>query len=144
MKAVAKQNCYFSCQLWYQRQAAKYHGSLSSFHIFHKSLLYWSTRKYWLWFRNALKYVLLKSASQSWTRSGRHKQLVGEVRRVVTGGLLRQEKEDGKMSLSARWSNFPLTEDYTEIACQESTDLTAVIALFFLHRTKVPTMVSMH
>lgn len=126
MKVVAKQNCYFSCQLWYQRQAAKYRGSLSSFHIFHKSLLHWSSHKYCLWFRNALKYVLLKSELTS----------IGEVQtagwRSAKGshwGPPGQEEEDGKTFLPARWSNFPLTEYYIEIVCQESIDLTAVTAL---------------
>lgn len=95
MKAAAKQNCYFFCQLWYQRQAATDHGSLSSFHISHKSLLHWSSHKYWPWSRNALQYVLLKSASQSWTPLGRQEQRAGEVWRA------------GTRALPATWAHFP-------------------------------------
>lgn len=127
VKAAAKQNCYFFCQLRYQRQAGTDHGSLSSFHFSHKSLLHWSSHKYWLWFRNALKYVLLKSAPQSWTPLE-----AGAGLGAVEGGTELWQLHQLLSPPRGSWGR----------AAQESPDLTALTAPS-LHRTEV-SMVSQH
>lgn len=141
MKVAAKQNIHFSCQVRYQRHAAKYHGSLSSFYSFHKSLLPWSMHKNWLWLRNALKCAPLKSVS--WLHSARRsEQQLGKVWGRHCG-MLRQDKQAGKMCLSAWSSDFSLRglggNNVSGIHRFNSSYCTS-----FLPRTKVPAVVSKH
>lgn len=127
MKVAAKQNSHFSCQVRYQRHAAKYHRSLSSFYIFHKSLLPWSMHKSWLRLRNALKCAPLKSVS--WLHSGKE-ELSSSVVSCGAGTVGCWGKTNKMAKCVCQPGDLiSHSEEWMEIMCQGFTDLTAVTAL---------------
>lgn len=122
MKAAAKQNCYFFCQRWYQRQAATDH---------------------WVVFTSPINPYYTDLLTNIDSDSGMHLNMFfwsqHHRAELCWGGVKGRPGGCG-----SPMSSFPLPEDYPGRAGQESPDLTALSALLLLHSTEAPTVVSEH